>query len=154
MNGLRPYALLFAFLLILLVPLLRQEAGVQSVTVRAPHGGSSSRAEHLVIVTPHLDAVRAKFGTAFSNWYSTNYHRPVEMDFLNYGGGSEIVKFFQTSRPTFERLGTYEVDLVWGGSDFLFQETLEKKGYLQKANIDPAVVAAAFPRADIGGLPL
>jgi iron(III) transport system substrate-binding protein len=136
------------------VPLLRQEAGVQSVTVRAPHRDSSSRVEHLVIVTPHLEAVRAKFGTAFANWYSAIYHRPVEMDFLNYGGGSEIVKFFQTSRPTFERLGTYEVDLVWGGSDFLFQETLEKKGYLQKANLDPAVVAAAFPRADIGGLPL
>ncbi len=154
-SALRRYALLSAFLLILLIPLFPRERP-PPVTPGTPPGpaGTSGRVEHLVIVTPNLEAVRRKFSTAFSNWYATNYHEPVEVDFLNYGGGSEVVKFFQASRPTFEKLGTYEVDLVWGGSDFLFNETLEKKGYLQKADIDPAVVAAAFPRADIGGLPL
>lgn len=151
----RQYALLFLFLLLLLVPLFPH--GVPpSGAIGTPHGpsGRSAGAEHLVIVTPHLEAVRRKFSIAFSNWYAATYHEPVEVDFLNYGGGSEIVKFFQASRPTFEKLGTYEVDLVWGGSDFLFHESLQKKGYLQKADIDPAIVAAAFPQADIGGLAL
>src|SRR6185312_209342 len=151
--GLRRYALLAAFLLVLLVPLFRLGEGT-APGGSAPAPSVSGPVEHLVIVTPHLEAVRRKFSTAFCAWYAANYHTAVEVDFLNYGGGSEIVKFFQTSRPTFEKLGTYEVDLVWGGSDFLFNESLEKKGYLQKADIDPAVVAAAFPRADIGGLPL
>ena len=149
-SWVRRYALLFAFLLILLVPLFPH--GDQPVDVRQP--GPRGPIEHLVIVTPHLEAVRRKFSGAFSAWYAANYHKAVELDFLNYGGGSEVVKFFQTSRATFEKLGTYEVDLVWGGSDYLFNESLEKKGYLQKANLDPAVVAAAFPQADIGGLPL
>ncbi|HEY6925764.1 MAG TPA: extracellular solute-binding protein [Steroidobacteraceae bacterium] len=151
----RRYALLSVFLLILLVPLFppgNPPSG--SVDTRQGAVGPASGAEHLVIVTPHLEAVRRKFSTAFSDWYRMNYHASVEVDFLNYGGGSEIVKFFQASRPTFEKLGTYEVDLVWGGSDFLFKDALQKKGYLQKAGIDPAIVAAAFPRADIGGLPL
>jgi iron(III) transport system substrate-binding protein len=151
MSGwLRRYALLGAFLLVLLAPLFRHED--ELVRFRQPK--SRGELEHLVIVTPHLEAVRRKFSAAFSAWYAANYHKAVEVDFLNYGGGSEIVKFFQTSRATFERLGTYEVDLVWGGSDFLFSESLEKKGYLQKASLDPAVVAAAFPQPDIGGLPL
>src|SRR6185437_15329778 len=138
MNGwLRRYALLAAFLLVLLVPLFRHGDGAPAVASRGP--AVSGQVGHLVIVTPHLEAVRRKFSTAFAAWYAANYHAPVEVDFLNYGGGSEIVKFFQTSRPTFEKLGTYEVDLVWGGSDFLFTETLEKKGYLQKAGIDSAV---------------
>jgi iron(III) transport system substrate-binding protein len=153
--GLRRYALLAAFLLVLLVPLLRLgEGAAPPLAQRESSPVPSGRAEHLVIVTPHLEAVRRKFSTAFSAWYAANYHTAVEVDFLNYGGGSEVVKFFQTSHPTFEKLGTYEVDLVWGGSDYLFNESLEKKGYLQKANLDPAVVAAAFPQAEIGGLPL
>jgi len=151
---LRRYALFSAFLLILLVPLFPRGGPPPAAPTTHGAAGPSGAAEHLVIVTPHLEAVRRKFATAFSNWYATNYNKPVEVDFLNYGGGSEIVKFFQASRPTFEKLGTYEVDLVWGGSDFLFNESLEKKGYLQKAGIDSAVVAAAFPRAEIGGLPL
>jgi ABC-type Fe3+ transport system substrate-binding protein len=149
-SWVRRYALLFAFLLILLVPLVPH--GDRPVAVRQSRG--QGPVEHLVIVTPHLEAVRRKFSVAFAQWYSANYHKAVELDFLNYGGGSEVVKFFQASRATFEKLGTYEVDLVWGGSDYLFNESLEKKGYLQKADLDPAVVAAAFPQADIGGLPL
>jgi iron(III) transport system substrate-binding protein len=144
------YGLLLALLLVLLVPLIRYGYLGQEPRERAPRGA----VQHLVIVTPHLEAVRRKFSAAFVAWYAKNYHQAVEIDFLNYGGGSEIVKFFQTSRASYERLGTYEVDLVWGGSDFLFNESLEKKGYLQKANIDPAIVAAVFPQDRLGGLPL
>ena len=154
-SGLRRYGLLGAFLFVLLVPLFRHGDEVREVGFRTPAGSPGRQpVEHLVIVTPHLEAVRRKFSAAFSAWYDANYHRAVELDFLNYGGGSEVVKFFQTSHATFEKLGTYEVDLVWGGSDYVFSQLLEKKGYLQKADLDPAVVAAAFPRADIGGLPL
>jgi ABC-type Fe3+ transport system substrate-binding protein len=144
------YGLILALLLVLLVPLIRYGQRDGPKRQRAARGA----VQHLVIVTPHLEAVRRKFSTAFVAWYAQEYHQAVEVDFLNYGGGSEIVKFFQTSRATYEKLGTYEVDLVWGGSDFLFNESLEKKGYLQKANLDPTVVGAAFPQDRIGGLPL
>ena len=90
MNGwLRRYALLAAFLLVLLVPLFRHGDGAPAVASRGP--AVSGQVGHLVIVTPHLEAVRRKFSTAFAAWYAANYHAPVEVDFLNYGGGSEIV---------------------------------------------------------------
>ena len=109
--GLRRYALLAAFLLVLLVPLLRLGEGAAPPPVPASRESPavSGPVEHLVIVTPHLEAVRRKFSTAFSAWYAANYHTAVEVDFLNYGGGSEIVKFFQTGKPPVSNAETLEI---------------------------------------------
>jgi iron(III) transport system substrate-binding protein len=122
----------------------------------APH--SSSRVIHtgpadlLVIMTPHLEAVRRKFEGAFADWYARKYHRAVSIEYLSYGGG-EIVKYFQASEGAFKRTGTYNVDIVWGGSDSMFNDVLAGK-YLEKVSLDAAVLKAAFPDPDLGGVPL
>ncbi len=109
-------------------------------------------ADRLVIITPHLEAVRRKFAAAFSRWYMQKYHRTVGIDYLNFGGG-EIIRYFQASEAAFARTGTYDIDVVWGGSDSMFNDALKGK-YLEKVELDPGVTAAAFPRPDIGGVPL
>jgi ABC-type Fe3+ transport system substrate-binding protein len=103
-------------------------------------------------MTPHLETVRRKFGEAFAAWYASTYHRGINIEYLSFGGG-EIVKFFQASEATYERSGTYNVDLVWGGSDSLFSDALGSK-YLQTFSLATGVLEAAFPSPDIGGVPL
>lgn len=139
--------------LVLVVLVLMLPFGFRSLLVRAPPvAGRDGPADQLVIITPHLEAVRRKFDRAFAAWYAGNYHRGVNIEYLSFGGG-EIVKFFQASEVTYQRSGTYNVDLVWGGSDSLFSDALGSK-YLQTVSLQPGVLAAAFPTPDIGGVPL
>lgn len=108
--------------------------------------------DQLVIVTPQLEVVRRKFGTAFSQWYARKFHRTVSIEYLSFGGG-EIVRLFQAGEAAFRRSGTYNIDIVWGGSDAVFNDVLRSR-YLARVTLDPAAMAAAFPRPDLGGVPL
>jgi iron(III) transport system substrate-binding protein len=142
------YVILALVLLVLTLPFFIRG-------VKAPgHDESvvSGPADQLVIMTPHLEAVRRKFGQAFSAWYVHEYHRAVSIEYLSYGGG-DIIKFLQASEAAYGRSGTYNVDLIWGGSDSMFTDVLQSR-YLDKVSLDPRVMAAAFPSADIGGVPL
>ena len=142
------YVLLLLVLLVLTVPFVFRALLPASPAVAIQAGP----ADQLVIMTPHLETVRRKFERAFSAWYAQEYHRAVSIEYLSYGGG-EIVKYLQASEAAFRRSGTYNIDLVWGGSDAMFSEVLAGK-YLDKVSLDPAVMAAAFPDPDIGGVPL
>ena len=82
----------------------------------------------LIIVTPHVEGIRREFAEAFSRWHQEKYGRPVAINWRNYGGTSQIVKFFDASRPLYEQLGTYKIDLVWGGGDYLFDAELKGRG--------------------------
>lgn len=121
-------------------------------TPNLPTAPAAATADQLVIITPHLEAVRRKFKAGFSRWYAARYHRPVEVEFLVYGGG-EVVRFFQASEAAFARTGTYNVDVVWGGSDSMFNDVLKAR-YLARVELDPAILRATFPQPDIGGVPL
>jgi len=140
--------LLVLVILVLLLPFI-----FRSLLMTAPGVAvRSGPADQLVIMTPHLETVRRKFDRAFAAWYANKYHRGVSIEYLSFGGG-EIVKFFQASEAAFERTGTYNVDLVWGGSDSLFSDALGSK-YLETVALEPGVLEAAFPTPDIGGVPL
>src|SRR3954468_9297998 len=140
--------LLVLVILVLLLPFI-----FRSLLMTAPRlAVRSGPADQLVIMTPHLETVRRKFDRAFAAWYANKYHRGVSIEYLSFGGG-EIVKFFQASEAAYERTGTYNVDLVWGGSDSLFSDALGSK-YLEPVALEPGVLEAAFPAPDIGGVPL
>jgi ABC-type Fe3+ transport system substrate-binding protein len=140
--------LLVLVILVLLLPFI-----FRSLLMTAPRVAvRSGPADQLVIMTPHLETVRRKFDRAFAAWYANKYHRGVSIEYLSFGGG-EIVKFFQASEAAYERTGTYNVDLVWGGSDSLFSDALGSK-YLETVALEPGVLEAAFPTPDIGGVPL
>jgi iron(III) transport system substrate-binding protein len=144
----RAYVLLLLVVLVVTLPFIFRRPANSDQVAPTPTGAS----DQLVIITPHLEAVRRKFGRAFSQWYSRKYHRAVSIEYLNYGGG-DIIRFFQASEATYQRSGTYNVDIVWGGSDSMFNDVLKNK-YLDKVTLDPAAMTAAFPQADIGGVPL
>jgi ABC-type Fe3+ transport system substrate-binding protein len=142
------YVLALLVLLVLTLPFI-----FRGVTTMSPREVvRSGPADQLVIMTPHLETVRRKFDRAFSAWYARKYQRAVSIEYLTFQGG-EIVKFFQASEVAYSRSGTYNVDLVWGGSDSMFTDVLQGK-YLDKVSLGPAVMAAAFPAPDIGGVPL
>ena len=151
----RRYAFVILFLVVLVTPfVLKLALGTQTQTM------SRADALPLVIISPHVEGIRREFADAFSEWHQKNFGRPVQVDYRSYGGASDIVRFFDSSRDTiFCDQGTYGIDLVWGGGDYLFEVQLKnpkkpENGVLQPVVLDPAVMKAAFPRPDLGGVPL
>ena len=147
--------LLLLVVLVLALPFVFRSAppnGAEPMPWAGPVPGPAHPADSLVVMTPNLEAMRRKFGDAFSKWYAQKYHRAVSIEYLSYGGG-EIVKYFQASEVAYKRTGTYNIDIVWGGSDSVFNDVLKGR-YLARVRLDPQVMAAAFPQPDIGGVPL
>lgn len=145
----RRYIFLILFFVVLLVPL------VLSWAVGRRNAPIATKGElELVIITPHQEMIRREFKHAFSKWHQEKYGRAVNIDYRNYGGGSDIVRFFDYSRDYFKEHGTYKIDLVWGGGDFLFDVQLKKPGYLQPVDLDPELLRAAYPKPTLAGLAL
>ncbi len=149
----RRYAAVILFLVVLVTPFVLKLAMGTSTDAR----GDSLP---LVIICPHVEGIRREFADAFSQWHNERFGNPVHVDYRSYGGASEIVRFFDSSRETvYKDQGTYGVDLVWGGGDYLFEEQLKRPkdprlGVLQPVTLDPAILSAAFPQQDLGGVPL
>ncbi|HEV2294660.1 MAG TPA: extracellular solute-binding protein [Tepidisphaeraceae bacterium] len=148
----RRYTFVILFFVVLVTPFILRRAIGTPAAYRAP--APTGDPLKLVIVTPHVESIRREFEQAFSAWHQQKYGRPVEIDWRNYGGASAIVKFFEASRATYDALGGYGVDLVWGGGDALFEDQLKKAGHLQPVTLAPEVMQRAFAVPDLGGLPL
>jgi ABC-type Fe3+ transport system substrate-binding protein len=145
----RRYVFIILFLIVLVTPFVLRKA------VGEPAIEHATRNEiELVIISPHVEGIRREFADAFKDWHREKYGVPVEIDYRNYGGASDIVRFFDASRPLFNKLGTYKIDLVWGGGDYLFDQQLKKPGFLEPVQIDPEIMRSAFPRPDLGGVAL
>ncbi|HMB95016.1 MAG TPA: extracellular solute-binding protein [Tepidisphaeraceae bacterium] len=143
----KQYGLIFLFAIVLGTPfVLRAMYG----TVSAP----STDALQLVIITPHVEGIRREFAQAFSKWHQEKYGQPVAIDYRNYGGTSSIVKFFEASRPLYDQLGTYKIDLAWGGGDYLFDSQLKSEGFLQGVDFGKDFLREVFPQPRLAGLPL
>jgi iron(III) transport system substrate-binding protein len=143
----RRYAFVILFFVVLVTPfLLRAMYGTRAML--------PSDALPLIIVTPHVEGIRREFGEAFSQWHQQKFGQPVAIDYRNFGGTSSIVKFFDTSRSRFEQLGTYKIDLVWGGGDYLFEIDLKGKGHLQPVELGQSFLEAVYPQKSLAGLPL
>jgi ABC-type Fe3+ transport system substrate-binding protein len=145
----RRYLFIVLFLIVLVTPfVLRRAVGEPAIKHE-----SKNEAE-LIIISPHVEGIRREFADAFKEWHRQKYGVAVEIDYRNYGGASDIVRFFDASRPMFKQLGTYKIDLVWGGGDYLFDQQLKKPGFLEPVQIDPAILHKAFPKPDLGGVAL
>ncbi|MDQ3439506.1 MAG: ABC transporter substrate-binding protein [Planctomycetota bacterium] len=151
----RRYAFVILFVVVLVTPfLLKLALGTET-------GRRSGGAElPLVIISPHGEGIRREFAEAFDAYHRATFGQGVRVDYRSYGGASDIVRFFDSSRDTiFKDQGTYGIDLVWGGGDYLFDVQLKnpknpERGVLQPVALDPAVMRRAFPSPDLGGVPL
>lgn len=152
MSMMRRYVFVILFFVVLVTPfILRRAIGTPSGDGAA--AGASEDAAKLVIVTPHAESIRREFEQAFSAWHHERYGQPVDIDWRSYGA-SQIVKFFDASRVSYDTFGKYGVDLVWGGGDVLFEDQLKKGGHLQPITLPPDVMKRAFAVPDLGGLAL
>ncbi|MGH7177250.1 MAG: ABC transporter substrate-binding protein, partial [Tepidisphaeraceae bacterium] len=139
----RRYLPLILFVIVLFAPLL--------VSPKAPARGEL----RLVIVTPHVEGIKREFAEAFSAWHESHFGKPVFVDYRSYGGTSEIVRFFETaSRTLYAKTGTYKIDVVWGGGDYLFEQQLKKPGYLEGVRLPASLFQAAYPSRQLDGVDL
>ena len=140
------------FVLILLTPLvLRWAIGVSS----APLPADDEKRLRLVVISAHGESIRTEFADAFDAWHRAKYGQGVLVDYRIYGGATDIVRYFESAQRTlFAKLGTYQIDVVWGGGDDLFDRRLKAPGYLQGVKLPDAVMNAAYAQREISGLPL
>jgi ABC-type Fe3+ transport system substrate-binding protein len=109
----------------------------------------------LVVITPHVESIRREFAEAFSRWHQQRFGQPVFIDYRVIGGTNEIVRFFESAKGTvFDRQGTFRIDVVWGGGDFLFDQQLKKLGVLEPLKLPAETMQYAFPNSELAGAAL
>ena len=92
---LKNLVILGALALIVALPFIfRQEAPAGEW-----HGGDPT----LTIVSPHNEAIRYEFATAFSRWHKEKFGRPVKIDWRSIGGTTEITRYLQAEYTTSAR---------------------------------------------------
>ncbi len=142
-------------LIALLLATLIIPFALRALAGRSDAGATSPDRQSLIVITPHAEAIRSEFADAFSAWHQQHYGTPVFVDYRIYGGASDIMRYFESAKRTlFASLGTYKIDIVWGGGDYMFDHDLGSAGYLQGVALDPQLLARAFAQPTINGLPL
>ena len=82
-------------------------------------------ATRVIIITPHVDAIRSEFGRGFAAWHLQKYGETAEPDFRQVGGTSDALRFVQSE---FEEKPTgIGIDCFWGGGQEPFLVLADKK---------------------------
>jgi ABC-type Fe3+ transport system substrate-binding protein len=144
----RRYFLIILFALVLITPfILRMVLGAQASSPAA------NGAAPLVIITSHVESVRREFADAFRDWHKKTYGQDVNVDYISLGTGDIVSMLKDRAEVLYPKLHTYQIDIAWGGGDYIFNNDL--KPFLQDGvHLDPAIMAAAFPKPTLNGLPL
>lgn len=105
-------------------------------------GQAARAANRVIILTPHVDAIRNEFGAAFARWHAQTFGAPAEVDWRYLGGTSDALRFVQSEfakKP--EGIG---VDCFFGGGlePFLL---LADKGLAARYQPPPGILAG-IPR--------
>jgi ABC-type Fe3+ transport system substrate-binding protein len=107
------------------------------------------QADTLVILSPHWEGIKYEFTQAFKAFYSAETGREVDVEWMDVGGTSEILRFVKsefTSKPM--GIG---VDLLFGGGLDPFL-VLKQTDLLQAYTVPFALLQHIPP--DFGGMPL
>ncbi len=149
------YILLFA--LVLFAPLLARMAIVSPQAREA----TTANAARLVVITPNNQDIRREFAIGFDRWHVAHYGQSVVLDYRTPGGTSDIERQLKSTYDAYrDAAGTLppeipvEIDVVWGGGDYSFNQVLKPAGILQTAPISPNLLAAAFPEPKLAGVRL
>ncbi len=155
----RRYGFILAFILLLIAPLV----------AHALHGAWYSDAEttsgqRLVIITPHGEDIRNEFRWAFADWHQKKYGQPIDLQYLTPGGTNDIRRELDLKYRALRdaNSGTLPpedqvnigIDLVWGGGDYYFNSQLKPLGILRPLDLDPRIIADAFPQPTLAGVKL
>lgn len=149
-------ALLILFFIVLLTPFVLRGLMVERGSkVDAPVAG------RIVIVTPHNQDIRREFARAFNQWHLERYGSVVEVEYLTPGGTNDIRRLLETTYRSHLAEGKtadqvpITMDIVWGGGDYFFDVELHGElGILQPVDVDPQLLADAFPTEHLAGVKL
>ncbi|HXF76348.1 MAG TPA: extracellular solute-binding protein [Methylomirabilota bacterium] len=106
-------------------------------------------ADKLVLISPHWEGIRYEFERAFKEHYQTETGRRVELEWIDVGGTSEMLRYIESeykSKP--KGLG---IDIVFGGGYDPYL-ALKKAGLLQPYVL-PKPLLEKIP-ARLAGVPL
>ena len=98
--------------------------------------------QRVVIITPHVDAIRNEFARGFAEWHRQQFGEPAEVDWRTVGGTSDSLKFVQSEfarKP--DGIG---IDMFFGGGQEPYLILMEK--YLASGYRPPPDVIDAIPR--------
>ena len=157
---LRVYVCLAAFVGVLCLP-FAVRFWLGHADAGDPVQRSTDGALTLRIITPHNQDIRRVFEPAFSDWHRKRFGRAVDITYMSPGGTNEIVRYltdvYGSYRDSSGALLPEEqvdsgIEVVWGGGDYVFERIF--KPLLKPLTVDRELLAAAFPRTDLAGVPL
>jgi ABC-type Fe3+ transport system substrate-binding protein len=154
----RRYAFIVLFFLVLAAPFV-----LRAVVKPGDSAARTARGRpRLVVITPNNQDIRREFARAFSEWHQAHFGTAVEIDYRTPGGTNDIKRQLADTYKSWQDPQTKRLDerfvpdvhVVWGGGDYHFNSELKPLGVLQPMQIDPKLLAAAFPQPDLAGVAL
>ncbi|HMJ64753.1 MAG TPA: extracellular solute-binding protein [Candidatus Binatia bacterium] len=99
-------------------------------------------AARVIVITPHVDAIRHEFANGFAAWHSEKFHEPAEVEWRVLGGTSDALRFVlsEFSRKP-EGIG---LDIFFGGGQEPFLVLADKK--LTLAYTPPPEILDGIPQ--------
>ncbi len=108
-----------------------------------------SLADKLVILSPHSEGHRREIGNAFQTYYQEKYKKNIDIEWLDQGGGSDILRFILSEYKN--KPSGIGVDLMYGGGVDPYLE-LSKAKHLQPYKINNEILKK-IP-ASLHGIPV
>ena len=104
-------------------------------------------AARVIILTPHVDAIRHEFGRGFAAWHREKFSEEVEVEWRNVGGTSDALRFLQSEFKN--KPAGIGLDVFFGGGQEPYLLLAEKNLALRYQ--PPADVMAGIPQ-DLQGM--
>jgi hypothetical protein len=98
--------------------------------------------QRVIILTPHVDAIRHEFERGFAEWHLRNHGETARVEWRNVGGTSDALRFIQSEfakKP--EGIG---LDILFGGGQEPYL-VLADKGFSSRYQ-PPEEVLAGIPQ--------
>jgi len=114
-----------------------------------PPGENWEAVETLQIISPHWEGIKYEFRRGFRRWYFEQTEKKVDIEWLEIGGGSDIMRHLEseyTSNPDGGR-----IDIVFGGGPDFFRR-LQKRKFLQTYRLPDDLLNAIPPTC--AGVPM
>lgn len=95
----------------------------------------------LVIISPHNEAVRVEFASAFRAWHKEHYGYPVKIEWRNIGGTSEIMRYLDGEYKAAARANQagIGIDLLFGGGQY------DHARQAKRGQTHPSRIRLSFP---------
>lgn len=106
-----------------------------------------TRAAEVLILTPHVDAIRHEFGRGFAEWHFKKFGEKAEVQWRNVGGTSDALRFVQSEFS--KKPDGIGLDLLFGGGQEPYLVLADKK--LSARYQPPAEILAGIPQ-DLQGM--